>query len=146
MGVHGCSWVLMGVHGCSWVFMGVHGCSWVFMGVHGCSCVLMCVHGCCSLFSFSFLKKYYFLIFSFKQIFFEKYFKEKRGSPAQTEGKTKYISKRKGALQPKLKGKRNIFQREKRLSSPEFKLKPLLSPGLVPILKRKRAIQPRVQT
>ena len=139
--VHGCSWVFMGVHGCSWVFMGVHGCSWVFMGVHVFSCVFMGVFS-----YFPFFKKYYFLKFSFKQNIFEIYFKEKRGSPAQTERKTKYISKRKRALQPKLKGKRNIFQRERGLSSPEFKLKPLLSPGLVPILKRKRAIQPRVQT
>ena len=102
MGVHVCSWVFMGVHGCSWVFMGVHGCSWVFMGVHGCSCVFMCVHGCV------FLIFLFFLNIIFWNFLLNKYF-------------LKYISKRKGALQPKLKGKRNRFQREKGPSSPNWK-------------------------
>ena len=109
MGVHVCSWVFMCVHGCSWVFMGVHGCSWVFMGVHGCSWVFMGVHVfSCVFMGVFFLFSFFFLNIIFWNFLLNKYF-------------LKYISKRKGALQPKLKGKRNRFQREKGPSSPNWK-------------------------
>ena len=116
MCVHGCSCVFMCVHGCSWVFMGVHGCSWVFMGVHGCSWVFMGVHGCSCVLC----------------VFFEKIFQNL------------FLIKKSGLSSPSPSLSRaGIIFKEKQ--GPEFKFKPLFSPGLVPSLKRNRARQPKRQ-